>query len=273
VLTGGLAPVGSGQENPPQPPGCDPDSPASLRLVAPKTLPVGYPGGFHFVATRGELPAGPYNLGSDPMTIEPASDKPFSGSYHGSVHERQEVIYNRFPLRFKEGDGPVRISLPIEESPQGDGFTCRRVLSAVVTPVKYADPHLRFKTRRQRRYDARRDMQRITITVSGTIRRDAKHPVRVLVYDDDFVVGRKRIKPRGGRFAQTFTFFRRHYGGEQMRGRVLYPGDVKEYWPCDDVFASSGPIDQCTMLLPDPRLVFRVDCSPPRPRYCHSRNS
>jgi hypothetical protein len=39
--------------------------------------------------------------------------------------------------------------------------------------------------------------------------------------------------------------------------RAVYPGDVKETWPCDDVL-TTGADDGCRVRLPTPRGVRRT---------------
>lgn len=260
--------VARGQEDPPPPPSCDPQMKAAWTLVAPTDLPVGYPGGFYIEANPPGYPDGPYWSSSDPITLEVAGPMRYSGVFKAPW--KQMDYYHRFPLRFEKGDVPARITLQYVEASvrEGSMTKCTRVLSAVVNPVRYADPRLRYRSRKRFRWDARRELFRVTVTVRGTIRRDAKHPVRALVWDDEFIIARKQVKPRRGVFAASFTFFRRPGGANEMRGRVLYPGDVRETWGCDDVF-SSGVSDGCTVRLPQPWLVLSVDCGQ-SPRYCHS---
>jgi hypothetical protein len=236
-------------------------------LVAPATLPVGYLGGFYLEAASPPYSAnGPHldrDVDAQPLTavVSSAEGGPLAHPYTDDGSRRD--FYDRWTLRLERADGPARITVTYQEyadEKSGGRSTCIRRLSAVVRPTPVRDPHMRLRTR-VHRFFATDDPTGYTgdvadIRVSGRMARTARHPVRLVVSEGDLVRIFDTVRPRHGRITARI---RLHTGGltNPLHVRAIYPGDVDETWPCDDVF-SSGPYDGCRQRLHAPRGTVRT---------------
>jgi hypothetical protein len=247
-LTLVATPGRAGADTPP--PACGPATPPYFELVAPATLPVGYPSGFYLeTSPTAASPAGSPLLYD--LTLAPAAGGGLTHAYSGVGTKRD--LYNRWPLQFAPGDGPALISVTFGEL---HGTTeCARTLTALVRPAPNPDPHLRLRHTRVRGYlrhtKYRTVYELYRMRVTGTLARSATRPVRLVVYEGDVVRVWTLVRSHHRRFAAML-----HWHGEvgqlgPLRITALYPGDVNETWPCDDVFTTSVH-DGCRKRLRNP---------------------
>ena len=248
--------AGSDEEAYPNLPACGADDPPALTLHAPDSLPTGYRSGFFLHNGGPGYPDGPYRRSPfGPVIVEGVEGGNLRHAYVDPGTDRREEPYLRWPIQFASGDGEaarIRIRYWETSDKRGD---CARELVAIVRHEAMADPKLSVHKGRARGREERRNGslgRRWRVPVSGKVRRSANRPVVLWLYEGSLARVRKRIKPEAGRFRTALSFWASGLTVGPLSVQAAYPGDVRERWPCDDIF-TSGYYDDCRKPLTFPR--------------------
>ena len=233
--------VARGQAGGPRP--CDPGTPSKYTLVAPEALPEGFPGGYYLERNRVANPRGVPSTRYIKATVEPAGQGPVAHGYRDWGTGKRGYDW-RWPLVFGRGDGPARVTVRFDED--FNGIPCERTLTAFVRPAQLRDPRLRLRRPRRRGRH---------VVLSGSTRRGPRRPLLVALeqYLDAGVYDFRRVRARNGRFHARFprVFDDPRERMYRFRARALYPGDVRQTWPCDDIW-TTGTTDDCRRRLTRP---------------------
>ena len=241
------------------PPPCDPASKRVFDLVTPPSLPTGYPGGFYLMVARPGKPSNPTHpggvIGPTVPSVQPAT--PGGRLRHGFDGRLGRDRFkgpgsdDRWAFRFARGDDDARVTVTYPESHDAPGAPnyCTRTLSKMI----------RHERMRPSRVRVRKTFRRGSrVYVRGTIRRGRRRPILVRLYEGSFYRTGRRIRARNGRWSTSMSVYRfrmdylpKRYQYNRFTARALYPGDVRDTWPCDDVF-SSGVDDGCRRRIPHP---------------------
>jgi hypothetical protein len=226
-----VGPAHGGQSAPP----CDPHSTPFLKLVAPKWLPRKFKSGFYVQYTgKGQ----PYSHVVVSLEPEVAGGK----LHRRYTRDDQNLDWDwRWPLRLAAGDGSARIVADYEESTSNDGAdACARHLERVVQakPDPAAHVHIDYRREGSRMY------------VSGTLRKSARRPVLVRVFEGSlrFFRTQRSVEPHDGRFSTSLDLTDYiDYNDTNFFARAYYPGDVYDTWPWDNTFELSWQ-DPCARI-------------------------
>ena len=222
---------------------CDPTTPPKYTLVAPDALPEGFPGGFYLERNRVQDPRGVPSTRYIKASVEPAGQGPVTYGYRDWGTGKRGYDW-RWPLVFARGDGPARVTVRFDDD--RNGIPCERTLTAFARPAHLRDPHLHLRRPRRRGRH---------VVPTGSIRRSLRRPVLVALeqYLDAGVYDFRRVRARDGRFQARFprVFDDPRERMYRFRARALYPRDVRQTWPCDDI-CDTGPNDGCRRRLSRP---------------------
>ena len=224
----------------------------ALNLVVPPVVPVGYPSGFY---VDRNVPSYGYRGGAAILyftaSFEPAQ---LNGQLrHAYAHGHRNTYTHRYPLRFERGDRRARVTVTFVEERVHD--ECRRELSAYVRPQHVRNPHPRITSLHHRYWARFKSTKKRKCPcffgrawVRGKLRRPARRGIALEVYEGRGINQYRRIRPVGRRFSAVLTWEGSAAEAQgPVHARVLFPGDVRETWPCYDVLVADAPKPGCTL--------------------------
>jgi len=234
---------------------CPTGSHAAYRLVAPRELPTGFRSGFYLELSPPEGPK--IAPGAFTARVRATPGSTLAHPYTGSTRDR-DLDY-RWPLLLAPGDGPATASVTYSER-LTDGTVCRRSLERTITPIAIANPRIVVGHPRVKVLESP-GLAIVRVRVAVKIAARANRPVRLDVYEGRSHKAMRINKVHAPRFIAVAAFGHSISSGlGPIKVKVLYPGDFRDTWPCDDVF-TTGPDDRCQRRLRKPRDVTNAPVS------------